>query len=222
MITIFGWVYDISILIGIILVAYLSRQYAFICLVLKMADKRRAMYDGFSDIVKHSAKCVMIIKEFLKLDFASDHREASCSCSRCENRMVLSEYEKGFMSNYLAKKRFMLNYLLWHQHVEVRPTVADVSDGNDVVDQIDDMVVDIGRRYDLEAEDPPLEVQNFYRLLTASEEKVNDGMDATVLQDVTHLMAFKSKYNFLNQCYNDIMMLIIDLILAKHNMTKDL
>jgi hypothetical protein len=35
-------------------------------------------------------------------------------------------------------------------------------------------------------------------------------------------MAMKSKYNFLNQCYNDIIKLIIDLILVKHNMVKDL
>jgi NADPH-dependent 7-cyano-7-deazaguanine reductase QueF len=36
------------------------------------------------------------------------------------------------------------------------------------------------------------------------------------------LMAFKSKYNFSNQCYNNIVKLIIDLIRAKHNMLKDL
>jgi hypothetical protein len=35
-------------------------------------------------------------------------------------------------------------------------------------------------------------------------------------------MGMKSKYNFLNQCYNDIMKLIIDLITEKHNMLKDL
>jgi hypothetical protein len=35
-------------------------------------------------------------------------------------------------------------------------------------------------------------------------------------------MTFKSKYNFTNQCYNDIIKLIIDLIPAKHNMLKDL
>jgi hypothetical protein len=32
----------------------------------------------------------------------------------------------------------------------------------------------------------------------------------------------KSKYNFSNQCYNDIVRLIIDIILTKHNMPKDL
>jgi hypothetical protein len=35
-------------------------------------------------------------------------------------------------------------------------------------------------------------------------------------------MGMKSKYNFLNQCYNDIVMFIIDFIPAKHNMLKDL
>jgi hypothetical protein len=87
---------------------------------------------------------------------------------------------------------------------------------------MDDMVADIGRGYDLESEDTPPEVQNFYSLLAALEEKVHDGTDVTVLQFVTHLMGFKLKYSFSNQCYNDIVKLIIDLILAKHNMPKDL
>jgi hypothetical protein len=49
----------------------------------------------------------------------------------------------------------------------VRPAVADESDGNDDVDRMDDMVADIGSAYDLESEDPPPEVQNFYILLAA-------------------------------------------------------
>jgi hypothetical protein len=65
-------------------------------------------------------------------------------------------------------------------------------------------------------------VQNLYRLLAASEEKVRDGTDVTVLQIVTRLMGFKSKYIISNQCYNDIVKLIIDLIPVKHNMLKDL
>jgi hypothetical protein len=35
-------------------------------------------------------------------------------------------------------------------------------------------------------------------------------------------MVMKSKYNFSNQCYNDIVKLIIDLIPSKNNMLKDL
>jgi hypothetical protein len=42
----------------------------------------------------------------------------------------------------------------------------------------------------------------------------------TVFQAVTCLMGMKSKYNFSNQCYNDIMKFVIDLIPAKHNMSK--
>jgi hypothetical protein len=87
---------------------------------------------------------------------------------------------------------------------------------------MDDMLADIGRRYDLESVDPPLKVQNFCRLIAASEQKVHDGTDLTILHAVTHLMVFKSKYNFLNQCYNNIIKLIIDLIPVKHNMLKDL
>jgi hypothetical protein len=55
-----------------------------------------------------------------------------------------------------------------------------------------------------------------------SEEKVHDGTDVTVLQAATHLMAFKSKYNFSNQFLNDIVKLIIDLFSTKHNMLKDI
>jgi hypothetical protein len=116
----------------------------------------------------------------------------------------------------------MSNYFLWHQHGEVQLAVADESDVNNDIDQMDDMVADIGKRYDLESEDPPSKVQNFYKLFAASEEKVHDGTDVTVLQVVTRLMAFKSKYSFSNKCYNNIVKLIIDLIPMNHNMLKDL
>jgi hypothetical protein len=91
---------------------------------------------------------------------------------------MLTQYE---MYAHLANRGFMSCYLLWHQHGEVQPAVADDSDGNDDVDRMDDMVADIGRGYDLESEDPPPEVQNFYKLLATSEEKVHDGTDVTVL-----------------------------------------
>jgi hypothetical protein len=102
------------------------------------------------------------------------------------------------MSVHLAKKRFMLNYLLWHQHREGQPAIADESDGNDDVNRMADMVADIGMGYDLESEDPLPEVQNFYRLVAASEDKVHDDTDVTVLQAVIRLMGFKLKYSFSN------------------------
>jgi hypothetical protein len=178
------------------------------------------MYDGFSDKCAHSAEWFEIVKNFLKLAFASDRREAKCLCNRCQNRWILFEYK---MSGHIAKHRFMPNYLVWHQHGEVQAPASDELDGSDDEDQMDDMIGDIDMEYDLGFRDqlPPPEVLNFYRLLTASDKKVHDDTDLTVLQAVTHFMMVKSKYNFSNQCYNDIVKLIIDLIPAKHNMPKD-
>jgi hypothetical protein len=119
----------------------------------------------------------------------------------------------------------MTNYLVWRDHGEVEPSVVGAeSDINEDDEQMDEMLADIGREYEVgsgEQGQPP-EVQNFYRLLAAADENVHDGIDVTVLQAVTRLMVMKSKYNFSNQCYNNIVKLIIDLIPMKHNMPKDL
>jgi hypothetical protein len=86
------------------------------------------MYDGYSDKGVHSAEWFEISKNFLKLAFTSDHHEAKCSCNRCQNRMMLSEYE---ISGHIAKHEFMSNYLVWHQHGEVQAPAATESDGSD-------------------------------------------------------------------------------------------
>jgi hypothetical protein len=43
--------------------------------VLKMAEDRRAMYDGFNHKGARSAKWFEVVKKFLKLAFAGDCRE---------------------------------------------------------------------------------------------------------------------------------------------------
>jgi hypothetical protein len=147
--------------------------------VLKMAEDRWAMYDGFSDKGAHSAEWFKIAKNFLKLAFASDHRDAKSPRNRCQNRrMFLSE-----MSGYISKQGFMPNYLVWHQHGEVQAAAPAESDGRDDEDQMDDKIAYIGMEYDLGSGDqhPPPEVHNFYRLLAASDEKVHDGTELTVL-----------------------------------------
>jgi hypothetical protein len=116
----------------------------------------------------------------------------------------------------------MPNYLVWHEHGEVETTVE--LDGDQDVDRMDNMVDDIRNEYPelRNNQDLPEDVKEFYKLLEASEAKVHEGTDVTVLQAVTRLMAMKSKYNFSNNCYNDIVKLIIDLISSNHNMPKDL
>jgi hypothetical protein len=58
---------------------------------------------------------------------------------------------------------------------------------------MDDMIADIGMQYDVWSRDqhPPSEAQNFYRLLAASDEKMHDYIELTVLQAVTRLMGMK-------------------------------
>jgi hypothetical protein len=94
----------------------------------------------------------------------------------------------------------MPNYLVWHQHGEVQPVTLAESDEGDDEDQMDGMIADIGMEYDLGSGDqhPQPEVQNFYRLLAASDEKVDDGTKLIVLQAVTCFMGMKSKYNSSN------------------------
>jgi hypothetical protein len=61
------------------------------------------------------------------------------------------------MSGHIAKHRFMLNYLVWHQHREVQAPAAAESDGSDDEDQMDDMIAYVGMEYNLGSRDqhPP-------------------------------------------------------------------
>jgi ferredoxin-like protein FixX len=44
----------------------------------------------------------------------------------------------------------------------------------------------------------------------------------TLLAFITQMMAIKSKYFFSNNCYNDLMKLINDILLKSHKMPKDI
>jgi hypothetical protein len=105
-------------------------------MVLKIAEDRWAMYDRWSDKGAHSSQLFEIAKNFLKLAFYGDHREAMCPYNRCQNRRMLSEYE---MSCHIAKHGFMLNYLVWQQHGELQEAATTESDGSDDDDQMDDI-----------------------------------------------------------------------------------
>jgi hypothetical protein len=126
-------------------------------MVLKMVEDRWVMYDGSSDKVAHSTEWFEKANNFLKLAFAGDRHKAKRPCNRCQNRRMLSEYE---MSGHIAEHRFMLNYLMWHQHGEVQTTAPAESDRSDDEDQIDDMIADISMEYDLGSGDqhPPPKV----------------------------------------------------------------
>jgi hypothetical protein len=89
---------------------------------------------------------------------------------------------------------------VWQQHGGVQAHTPAEWDESDDKDQMDDMIADIGMEYDLGSEDQksPPGVQNFYRLLAASDENMHDDIELTILQAMTRLMGMKSKYNFFN------------------------
>ena len=60
-------------------------------------------------------------------------------------------------------------------------------------------------------EDPPtLEVLKFFELLRASKEPFHTRMKVIILAFVTWLMTIKSKFEFLNNCYKELLNLISD------------
>jgi hypothetical protein len=88
------------------------------------------------------------------------------------------------------------------------------------VDRMDEMLETIQEEV---TEDPPtVEVEVFFKLLKASEEPLHKHTKVTLLAFITWLMAIKSKYFFSNNCYNDLMKLIGDILPKPHKMPKDM
>jgi hypothetical protein len=146
-----------------------------------MGEDRRAMYDGFSEKGGHSTDWVQIVKNFLNQAFPGGHHVAKCPCKICWNYRFLTQDE---VEVHFQKKGFMPKYLVWRDHGEVElPAVGAELRGNEDDDQMDEMITDFGREYEVGSGEkaPLLEVQNFYRLLAALDEKVHDGTDVTVL-----------------------------------------
>jgi hypothetical protein len=62
-------------------------------LVLKMADDRRAMYDGFCKKSAYSVEWVQIVKEFLNKAFVGGHRVAKYPYTIYQNYRFLTQDE---------------------------------------------------------------------------------------------------------------------------------
>jgi hypothetical protein len=70
---------------------------------------------------------------------------------------------------------------------------------------MDEMLEAIQPEFDLDTEDPPtLEVEEFFRLLKASEEPLHEHTEVIVLAFVTRFMAIKSNFFFSNNYYNEL------------------
>jgi hypothetical protein len=153
-------------------------------LALKMGDdRRRTMYDGFdSNTLGHSDAWVKIADEFMAHTFVGEPRVVKYPCIRCRNLMRMNKFD---ILIHICKYCFKPDYLVSRDHGEVdAPPESEVHED---VDQMEDMLDDIGHEYPaLETDQPPSEeVQQFYKLLEASDAKVHKGTNVIVLQVVT-------------------------------------
>ena len=186
----------------------------------RMGDDRRAMYDGWRKNGAHSDEWAAIATVFVNHAFArATGSFIKCPCSKCRNYRYRAQFD---VELHLCKFGFMPNYLTWYEHGEVEPVIE--SDHEEDEDRMDEMLDDLNRTFQVNSEEdrPGLDVQEFFRLLDASGEKLHESTTMTVLQFVTWLMTIKSKYNFLNNYYNDFVQLVSDALLRPHKVPKDM
>jgi hypothetical protein len=144
-----------------------------------------------------------------------------CPCSLCQNLRCLED--RRAIVIHLCKNGFVLGYEVWKFHDESGTRVV-IEDGHNCdvgdVDRMDEMFEAIQAEV---TKDPSIaEVEACFKLLKASEESLHEHTEVTVLAFVAWLMAIKSKYFFSNNCYNDLMKLISNILLKPHKLPKDM
>jgi hypothetical protein len=140
---------------------------------------------------------------------------------RCQNLKCLED--KSTIAIHLCKNGFAPDYEVWTFHGESGTrVVAEDEHGCNVgnVDRMDEMLEAIQAEV---TEDPPtVEVEMFFKLLEASKEPLHEHTEVTLLAFITRLVAIKSKYFFSNNCYNDLLKWISDILPKPHKVPKDM
>jgi hypothetical protein len=121
----------------------------------------------------------------------------------------------------------MPGYEVWTHHGEsIRQTASVEEDEDDRRGEdrmLDGMIYVIRPELKTNPEDPPtLEVQKFFDILRASEEPLHEHTTISILDFMTHLMAIKLKFTFLNNCYKELLNLINDVLPNNHKMPKNM
>jgi hypothetical protein len=129
------------------------------------------------------------------------------------------------LTKHLIKNGFATDYETWVFHGEKYTVVAAEESTNDRAgaDRMDEMLEAIRPEFDMDTEDPPtLKVEEFFRLLKASEELLHGHTKVTVLAFVIQLMALKSRFFFSNNCYNELLKLFGDVLSNPNKLPKDM
>jgi hypothetical protein len=119
-------------------------------------------------------------------------------------------------------------YVVYHGEEFPCGNVSEAHNNDDVeYDRMDEMLEDLREDPDFvfpqhPKEPPPPDVKKFFDLLKAAEELLHEHTKVSILAFVTQLMAIKSKFVFLNNCYNEILNLISEVFPPNHKMSKDM
>jgi hypothetical protein len=185
-----------------------------------MIEDRSWMYSDWNKRGSYADEWIDKTTAFLDHAF-SQTRIVRRPCSVCQNLRCLED--KKIIAIHLCKNGFVSRYEVWTFHGEsgTRVVAEDKHDcdiGN--VDRMDEMLEAI--QADVNEDPPTVEVEAFFKLLKASKDLLHKHIEVTLLDFITRLMAIKFKYFFSNNCYNDLMKLISDILLKPHKVPKNM
>jgi hypothetical protein len=188
-----------------------------------MSDDHRWMYDGWKRNGTHTDEWWEKTSDFIERAFSLVTAEKiRCPYIKCQNAGC---FDKVLLTKHLVWNGFTTDYKTWVFHGEKYTIVTSEESANDRagVDRMDEMLDAIQPEFDLDTEDPPIpEVEELFRLLKASEEPLHKHTKVTMLTFVTWLRAIKSKFFFSNNCYNELLKLIGDVLLNPNKLPKDM
>jgi hypothetical protein len=188
-----------------------------------MGDYRQWMYDGWKKNEAHTDEWWDTTNDFIESAFSlATTEKIRCPCVKYQNARC---FDKVILMKPLIQNGFTADYETWVFHGEKYTAVVAEESMNDRagVDRMDKMIEAIRPEFDLDTEDPPTpEVEEFFRLLKASDEPLHEHTKVTVLTFVTRLMAIKFKFFFSNNCYNELLKLIGDVLPNPNKLPKDM
>jgi hypothetical protein len=184
-----------------------------------MAKDRSWMYSGWDKEGNYTNEWMDKATTFLDRAL-SQSKIVRHPCSRCQNLRCLED--RRTIAIHLCKNGSMPVYEVWTFHGESVTRVIAEDEHCDVgdVDRMDDMLKAI--QAEVTKDPPATEVEVFFKLLKASKESLHEHTEVILLAFITQLMAIKSKYFFSNNCYNDLMKLINDILPKPHKVPKDM